>query len=114
MPVDVYLIAKLVLLLYVWGLITLFTLVILRSRKFYFLLKEIETLCMKKRREFIYNYLPLISNLAKRNELIRKILNLNKINVRDLVISVFPLFFQIWIFNRWIKSGFELTKKALR
>ena len=114
MQINLYFIAKLFLLFYIWGLTTFFVLFILKSRKFYFDLKEFEKICIQRKREVVRNFLPLVFSLAKKNESLKTILNLNKNNLKDFVLSVFPLFFQSFIFYKWAKTGFNVTRKALR
>ena len=114
MQINLYFTAKLFLLFYIWGLITFFVLFILKSRKFYFDLKEFEKICVKRKREVIHHFLPLVFSLAKKNESLKTVLNLDKSNLKDFVLSVSPLFFQGLFFYQWFKTGFKLARKALR
>ncbi len=111
---NLYLIAKLIFLFFVWIFITLFALFIFKSKNAYSLLKKTEALCVEKRKEFIYNYLPLVSGLAKKNESLKFFLNLKKSNIKDFVVSIFPMFLQVWVFYQWARNSFGLRNKVLR
>ncbi len=114
MHLDFYLIAKMVLLFCVWFFIVSFTVVILKSKNLYSRLKKTEVICINKRKELIYNFLPTVSDLAKKNETVKSLLNFKRSNTKEFLISVFPLLFQGWIFYQWIKSSFGLRNKVLR
>ena len=114
MQIDFYFIAKLFLLFYVWSFIAISVLFILKSRKFYFNLKKFERICVHRKREVVRNFLPLVFNLAKKNESFKTVLNLNKNNFKNFVLSIVSLFFQSFIFYKWAKTGFNMTRRALR
>ena len=114
MQFNLYFIAKLILLFYVWAGIAFCILLILKSRKIYLDLQKAESLFLNKKREVTRNVLPLVFNLANKNELFKLVLNLDKHNLKDFFLSVFPLFFQGLFFYQWIKTGFNLTRKVLR
>ena len=114
MQINFYFISKLFLLFYVWILIAFCILFILNSRRICFNLKEFEKKCIQRKREVVHNFLPLVFNLAKKNESLKTVLNLNKYNLKDYFLSVFPLFFQGYIFYQWVRTSFNLTRRALR
>lgn len=114
MQIKFYFIAKLLLVFFVWTLLVLFVLLILNSRKIYFTLKEIEENCIQKRRETVRTLLPIVFDLADRNNSFKAILNLNKGNFKDYLLLLIPTFFQGLFFYQWIKAGFRLTRKVLR
>ena len=114
MQIDFYFLARLFLLFYLWIFIAICVFFIFQSRKIYFRLNEFEKLCVSRRREIIHNFLPVVFDLAKRNKSFKAVLNLNRRNVKDFVLSVFPLFFQSFLFYKWVKTGFNLTRKVLR
>jgi len=109
MQFDFYFIAKSILLFYILGLIAFCVLFVLKSRKFYFNLKSFEKLCVYRKRDIVHNFLPMVLYLAKKNEFFKTVFNLDKHNLKDFFLSVFPLFFY-----QWIKTSFNLTKKVLR
>ena len=106
--------AKLFLLFYIWGLIALFILVILKSRQFYFALKAFEKVCVHKKKEVTHNFLPLVLGLDKKNQSLKTVLNLNKSNFKDLFFLLFPMLFQGFLFYQWVRTGFKLTRNVLR
>lgn len=89
MQIDFYFSAKLFLLFYIWSLITFCVLFILKSKKVYFNLKEFEKICVHGKKKVIKN-------------------------LKDFILSVFPLFFQGYVFCQWVKTGFNLTRKTLK
>ena len=103
MQINFYFTANLLLLFYIWGLITFFVLFILKSRRTYFNLKELEKIFVHRQREW-----------AKKNESFKIALNLNRNNLKNLLLSVFPLFFQGYVFYQWVRTGFNLTRRVLR
>ena len=99
--------AKLFLLFYVWSFIAISVFFILKSRKIYFDLKKFERICVQRKREVVRNFLPLVFNLAKKNESFKIILKI-------LSYQYFLIFFQSFIFYKWAKTGFNVTRRALR
>lgn len=91
MNLDLFFIAKLFLITYLWTLIGFCIWFILNSCKIYKKLKYYELLCRNKRQEVVHSFIPVMFEVASYNKKLQMALRINKISMKDFL----PLAMQI-------------------
>ena len=111
MNIDCYVIAKTVLLIYIWTLITFCILFIFKSKRIYSDLRTYEEHFKKKKREVIHNFVPIMSRIGSQNKSIQAALKINKISKKEILFLLFPFIYNAFMFFQSTKFGIDLTKK---
>ena len=111
MTIDIFFIAKVILIAYLWVLITLCTLFILNSKKLYSNLKAYEDHFRKKKREVIHNFVPVMASISRQNRNFQSILEINKSTKKEVVSLLFPIVCNFFMLFQSTKLGIDLTKK---
>ena len=101
--IDLFFIAKLFLVFYLWVLIFLSALLLIKSRNIYLKLKNYEELFKSKKKEFIHNILPFMNDLLK---------NIKKATLKDFLFFTSPFLFKSYSYVQGLRLGISLIKKS--
>ena len=108
---DFYLIGKLVLILYVWFFIFACLFFLVKSRKFYSRLTNLEIIFKDARKESVRKFLPELLKISEQNQVLQMLLGIKEPCLKTILFSVSPYFFGNVNFFRGIKTGFNLMRR---
>ncbi len=108
------LITKLLLICYLWFLISLCAFFIFRSLRIYKKLKAVEVYCTKNRRNVVHNFVPFLLQLSFINKNIQTVFNLNRGSFKDFIPLTMSFILNNFGLVLGTRFGFKFLKKLLR
>ena len=106
-------IGKIFLLVLIWAWIVLSISFLFNTKKLYRKLKKINGFCKEKKREFIYNYAPVLASISQGSKNINTLLDIKKANIKDIIIFSIDLIATLNLY-RGMNIGLNLLNKFLK
>ena len=101
------LVAKIILISYLWVIIAVAFLFLINARKIFCALETYEHACLKGRREFLQKFLPGCETLSSYNKKISGIINLQWSSIAEVLFSLLAVVRTFDFVKKRIKNTFE-------
>ncbi len=114
METTLFIVLKLILLLYLWVLIVVGTLFIFKSRKIYKSIEQFEHQCIYNRRVAIHTLIPALAQLSRTNKTFKMFINPKLTFLNEYLSTLCNLIITGLTFFETLKLGSNFTKKLLK